>query len=172
NFVPGIGPSPDRMLQARLFAYGDAQRYRLGINGTRLPVNTPKGVQGGARNHGRDGAMRFDGNGGRTRNYEPNSFDGPTQTNEASGLGVTLTGSTGTYTPVRHAEDNDFVQAGALFRVMDEAARERLVANIAGSLSQVSREDIIVRSVAHFRSADEEYGSRVAAAVHKLRHSR
>src|SRR5262249_16311319 len=65
NFVPGIGPSPDRMLQARLFAYGDAHRYRLGINHTRLPVNQPKGVAGGAQNYGRDGAMRFDGNSGR-----------------------------------------------------------------------------------------------------------
>lgn len=172
NFVPGIGPSPDRMLQARLFAYGDAHRYRLGINGTRLPVNSPKGVPGGARNHGRDGAMRFDGNGGRTRNYEPNSFDGPTQSNESTGLGVTVSGTTGTYIPERHAEDNDFVQAGALYRVMSEDARGRLVSNIAGSLSQVSREDIIARCISHFRNADEEYGACVAAAVHKLRHSR
>jgi catalase len=70
NFVPGIGPSPDRMLQARLFAYGDAHRYRVGINNTQLPVNSPKGVKGGARNYGRDGAMRFDGNGGRGPNYD------------------------------------------------------------------------------------------------------
>lgn len=172
HFVPGIGPSPDRMLQARLFAYGDAQRYRLGINHTRLPVNSPRGVEGGARNYGRDGGMRFDGNGGRGKNYEPNSFNGPAQTNEPTGLGVNLNGGTGTYVPVRHAEDNDFVQAGALYRVMSEPERERLVANIAGSLSQVTREDIITRSIAHFRNADEEYGARVAQAVHKLRHSR
>jgi len=172
NFVPGIGPSPDRMLQARLFAYGDAQRYRLGINHTRLPVNSPKGVQGGARNYGRDGAMAFDGNGGRSKNYEPNSYNGPAQSNEAPGLGVSLNGSTGTYVPVRHAEDNDFVQAGNLYRLMTEPERERLVANIAGSLAQVSREDVITRCISHFRNADEEYGSRIANAVHKLRHSR
>ncbi|WP_309893814.1 catalase [Archangium sp.] len=172
NFVPGIGPSPDRMLQARLFAYGDAQRYRLGINHTRLPVNSPKGVQGGARNYGRDGTMAFDGNGGRNKNYEPNSYNGPAQSNEAPGLGVSLNGSTGTYTPVRHAEDNDFVQAGDLYRLMSEPERERLVANISGSLSQVSREDVIARCIAHFRNADEEYGARIANAVHKLRHSR
>jgi len=172
NFVPGIGPSPDRMLQARLFAYGDAQRYRLGINHTRLPVNSPKGVQGGARNYGRDGAMAFDGNGGRSRNYEPNSYNGPAQTGEATGLGVSLTGSTGTYVPVRHAEDNDFVQAGALYRLMSEPERQRLVENISGSLSQVSREDVIARCIAHFRNADEEYGARVAKAVHDKRHSR
>jgi len=172
NFVPGIGPSPDRMLQARLFAYGDAQRYRLGINHTRLPVNSPKGVQGGARNYGRDGTMAFDGNGGRGKNYEPNSYNGPAQSNEAPGLGVSLHGSTGTYTPVRHAEDNDFVQAGNLYRLMSEPERERLVANISGSLAQVSREDVITRCIAHFRNADEEYGARIANAVHKLRHSR
>jgi catalase len=60
NFVPGVGPSPDPMLQARLFGYGDAHRYRLGVNHTRLSVNAPQGVAGGARNYGRDGAMRFD----------------------------------------------------------------------------------------------------------------
>lgn len=172
NFVPGVGPSPDRMLQARLFAYGDAQRHRLGINSTRLPVNSPKGVPSGARNYGRDGAMAFDGNGGKSKNYEPNSYDGAVQTNVSSGLGVPLTGTTGTYVPERHAEDNDFVQAGALYRLMSEDARERLVANLAGSLAQVSREDIIARCISYFRNADEEYGGRVAHAVHKLRHSR
>ncbi|MFE8601600.1 catalase [Archangium violaceum] len=172
NFVPGIGPSPDRMLQARLFAYGDAQRYRLGINHTRLPVNSPRGVQGGARNYGRDGAMAFDGNGGRHKNYEPNSYHGPAQSGDATGLGVSVTGLTGTYVPVRHAEDNDFVQAGNLYRVMSEPERQRLVENIAGSLSQVSREDVITRAIAHFRNADEEYGARVAKAVHDKRRSR
>ncbi|ATB42518.1 hypothetical protein CYFUS_007996 [Cystobacter fuscus] len=172
HFVPGIGPSPDRMLQARLFAYGDAARYRLGINHTQLPVNSPKGVKGGARNYGRDGGMRFDGNGGRSKNYEPNSFNGPAQSNEPSGLGVSVSGTTGTYVNPRHAEDNDYVQAGDLYRLMDESARERLVANIAGSLAQVSREDIITRAISHFRQADEQYGARVAAAVHKLRQSR
>ena len=60
HFVPGIGPSPDKMLQGRLFAYGDAHRYRLGINHTRIPVNAPNGVTGGATNYGRDGAMRVE----------------------------------------------------------------------------------------------------------------
>jgi catalase len=172
HFVPGIGPSPDRMLQARLFAYGDAHRYRLGINGTQLPVNAPRGVPGGARNYGRDGGMRFDGNGGRSRNYEPNSFNGPVQTDEAPGTGYDATGVTGTYEQVKHSEDNDFVQAGMLYRLMSEEERQRLVDNIAGSLSQVSREDIIVRSIAHFRQADEEYGARVAQAVHQRRSAR
>ncbi|RKH66385.1 catalase [Corallococcus llansteffanensis] len=172
NFVPGIGPSPDRMLQARLFAYGDAHRYRLGINSTQLPVNSPRGVKGGARNYGRDGAMRFDGNGGRGPNYEPNSFGGPVQTDEAPGVGYGVSGLTGTYVHGKHAEDDDFVQAGALYRLMPEEAKQRLVENISGSLAQVSREDIIARAIAHFRAADEEYGSRIASAVQQLRRAR
>src|SRR5258706_1505300 len=102
NFVPGIGPSPDPMLQARLFAYGDAHRYRLGINHTRLPVNAPQGVAGGARNYGRDGAMRFDDNGGRTKNYEPNSYDGPAQSGAAYDLGYDVSGSVGPHGLIKH----------------------------------------------------------------------
>ena len=169
NMVPGIGPSPDPMLQARLFAYGDAHRCRLGINHTRLPVNAPQGVPGGARNYGRDGALRFDDNGGRAKNYEPNSFDGPAQTGAAYDLGIQVSGATGPHPPVRHAEDDDFVQAGALYRLQPEDARQRLIENIAARLSQVSRDDIVERSLAHFRKADAEYGRRVAEAVNARR---
>lgn len=165
NFVPGIGPSPDRMLQARLFAYGDAHRYRLGVNHTRLPVNAPRGVEGGARNYGRDGAMRFDDNGGRSRNYEPNGHDGPAETGERYDLGYEVAGLTGPAAHVRHVEDDDFVQAGALYRVMTGAERLRLVENLAGSLSQVSRPDVIARAIDHFRRADPELGARLEAAV-------
>ncbi len=167
NFVPGVGPSPDRMLQARLFAYGDAHRYRLGVNHTRLPVNAPKGMEGGggARNYGRDGAMRFDDNGGRAPNYEPNSFDGPAETGERYELGFAVAGTVGPAQHVRHAEDDDFVQAGALYRVMKEDERARLVEAIAGSLAQVKRDEIVERSIEHFRKADAEYGRRVAESV-------
>jgi catalase len=168
NFVPGIGPSPDRMLQARLFAYGDAHRYRLGVNHTRLPVNMPR-VAGGARNYGRDGAMRFDDNGGRRANYEPNSHEGPVETGDAYDVGYEVSGAVGPSAPVRHAEDDDFVQAGALYRVMKEDARQRLVANIAGSLAQVTRQGVIDRSIANFQRADPEYGRRIAEAVAALR---
>ncbi|MCA8949888.1 MAG: catalase [Planctomycetes bacterium] len=164
-FVPGVGPSPDPMLQARLFAYGDAHRYRLGINSTRLPVNSPKGVPGGARNYGRDGAMRFDDNGGSNANYEPNSRGGPQQTNAAYDLTYDVTGSVGPRGLVPHRDDDDFVQAGMLYRVMTAAERDRLVASIAGSLSQVTRPDVIERSIGYFRKADAEYGERVAAAI-------
>jgi catalase len=165
NFVPGVGPSPDRMLQARLFAYGDAHRYRLGVNHTRLPVNAPTGVAGGPRNYGRDGAMRFDDDGRRGPNYEPNSYDAPAETGEAYELGYPVAGLTGPHAPVRHVEDDDFVQAGALYRVMKPDERARLIESISGSLAQVSREDVIARSIEHFRKADPEYGARLAEAV-------
>jgi catalase len=167
NFVPGIGPSPDKMLQGRLFAYGDAHRYRLGINHTQLPVNRPHAME--AANYGRDGFMRFNGNEGRAKNYEPNSFGGPAQTNEPLYAPLEVHGWTGASAAERHPEDNDFVQAGNLYRLMDEDAKQRLVGNIAGGLSRVSRDDILERSLGHFRAADPDYGERVARAVRALR---
>jgi len=166
HFVPGIGPSPDKMLQGRLFAYGDAHRYRLGANHTQLPVNRPRAAT--VANYHRDGFMRADGNFGRARNYEPNSFGGPAETGEPLYAGLATDGPSGTY-EWDSREGDDFVQAGALYRVMDEAARARLVNNIAASLSQVSRDDIIARSIAHFEKADPEYGARVREAVAKRR---
>ena len=76
---------------------------------------------------------------------------------------------TGPAAPVRHAEDDDYVQAGALYRVMTADGRARLVANLAGSLAKVSRPDVVERSIAHFRQADPDYGARVAEAVAALR---
>ena len=162
NFVPGIGPSPDKMLQGRLFAYGDAHRYRLGINHTRIPVNAPHAAK--ADNYGRDGAMRVDDNGARSKNYEPNSFDGPVQTNEPHYGGLPVAGVSGTYQWDKR-ETNDFEQAGALYRLIDEAAKQRLVGNIADGLAQVNHREIVDRSVSYFRNADPDYGERIARAI-------
>ena len=162
NFVPGIGPSPDKMLQGRLFAYGDAHRYRLGINHTRIPVNAPHAAK--ADNYGRDGAMRFDPNGGRSKNYEPNSFDGPAQTNEPHYGGLPTTGVSGTY-EWDERETDDFAQAGALYRLIDDAAKQRLIDNIADGLAQVEHSAIVERSVSCFRGADPDYGDRIERAI-------
>ncbi len=166
HFVPGIGPSPDRMLQARLFAYGDAHRYRLGINHSVLPVNVPKGVCGGSLNYGRDGFMAPGAPSGCQKNYEPNSFGGPTQTDTEHYKGVPVTGVTGHY-PQQQRQGNDFQQAGDLYRLQVPDAQQRLVDNIVASLAQVSRQDIIDRSVSHFAKADEEFGKRVGEGVAK-----
>jgi catalase len=169
HFVPGIGPSPDKMLQGRLFSYGDTHRYRLGTNHMQLPVNRPRAD---ASNYSRDGAMRTDGNHGREKNYEPNSFGGPQQTGKPLWAPIEVAGLTGNHAPVHRKDDNDFVQAGALYRLMSEEEKQRLIGNIATSLSQVSREDIIERSVGHFRKADPQYGDRLAEAVAHRRRSR
>ena len=173
HMVPGVGPSPDKMLQARLFAYGDAHRYRLGINHTQLPVNSPKGCGfDHGQNYGRDGAMRFDSNAGRSVNYEPNSFGGPAQTNAPMYAGFDLGEVSGTYQPEIRGVD-DFQQAGDLYRLMDAGAQQRLVDAVAGSLSRVQRtpvgDGIVSRSIDHFRKADADFGSRLDSAVTSLR---
>jgi catalase len=170
NFVPGIGPSPDKMLQGRLFAYGDAHRYRLGINHTQLPVNAPHATE--ARNYGRDGLMAGHGNGGRAKNYEPNSFDGPVETNQPYAAPLAVSGDTGTY-DWDSRETDDFSQAGDLYRLQPADAQQRLVDNIAGGLGAVSPgevgDGIVERSIAHFRAADPEFGERVAQGVKERR---
>lgn len=116
--------------------------------------------------------MRFDQNGGRSKNYEPNSHDGPRETGAPFDLGYEIGGSIGPRGIVPHAEDDDFVQAGALYRVMQEDERRRLTDNLAASLAMVSREDVIERSIAHFSKADPSYGERVAKKVAALRAER
>ncbi|MFI1578468.1 catalase [Embleya sp. NPDC020630] len=166
NFVPGIGPSPDKMLQGRLFAYADAHRYRLGVNHTQLPVNAPHAAT--AHNHGRDGYMATNP-GGRAKNYEPNSFGGPYESGAPLWASTEVSGATGTHPAPLHARDDDYVQAGDLYRLMTADEQARLVANLAGFLAKVSRDDIIDRVVGHFRAADRDYGDRIAAAVKELR---
>ncbi|RMI40175.1 catalase [Streptomyces triticirhizae] len=166
HFVPGIGPSPDNMLQGRLFAYGDAHRYRVGINADQLPVNRPHATE--ARTHGRDGHA-YDGRHGGAKNYEPNSFGGPAQTDQPLWAATTVSGVTGDHPAPSHAEDDDYGQAGTLYRLMSEDEKERLIANLAGSIAQVSRDDIAERAIENFRRADEDYGKRLHAAVQALR---
>ncbi|TRO59645.1 catalase [Streptomyces sp. IB201691-2A2] len=167
NFVPGIGPSPDKMLQGRLFAYADAHRYRLGVNHTLLAVNAPRATV--ASNYGRDGLMAANSQGRAARNYEPNSYSGPTETGRPLSAPLAVNGHTGTYETPLHTKDDHFFQAGELYRLMSEEERSRLVANIAGGLSQVSRDDVIEKNLAHFHAADPEYGRRVEEAVLALR---
>ncbi len=170
HFVPGIGPSPDKMLQGRLFSYGDTHRYRLGANHMQLPVNRPHATA--AANYSRDGYMRFDGNHGRAKNYEPNSFGGPAQCNSPTWAPLEVHGMAAAHAPERHREDDDFVQAGNLYRVMKPDERGRLIDNIAASLGQVTNDKIVERSLSHFAKADPDYGERVAIAVRNRRNPR
>ncbi|KAI8060087.1 catalase [Gongronella butleri] len=162
--VPGIAPSPDRMLQGRLFSYPDTHRHRLGANYAQIPINQP---QNRVANHQRDGAMAVNGNGGSAPNYEPNSFGGPYQTNVANTLYYAdpIEGVAG-----RHPyslEDVDFVQAGNLYRLMPAEEKTDLVNNIAGHLKN-AKKHIRDRQIAHFKRADPEYGQRVEATILQL----
>jgi catalase len=160
NFVPGTGPSPDKLLQGRLFAYDDAQRYRLGPNFQQLLPNRPKGVPA---DYQRDGPMNFNGNGGSGPNYYPNSRGGPEPDRTAAMPQIELDAVLGRHT--RASEDTDFVQPGELYRwVLDETGRAHLVSNIAESLSQAGIR-IRYRQTALFYKADTDYGIRVAQAL-------
>jgi catalase len=157
SVVPGISFSPDKMLQGRLFAYADAHRYRLGGNYAQIPVNKPQGCP--VHNYQRDGAMRVDGNGGGRPNYEPNSFGGPAQTGVASEPPLHISGDAAAYD---HREGNDdYAQAGALFRLIGAEAQDRLMDNIAGSLGKAPL-FIQQRQLKHFLAADPAYGEGVA----------
>ncbi|MGB9006947.1 MAG: catalase [Candidatus Aminicenantales bacterium] len=161
NFVPGIGPSPDKMLQGRLFSYHDTHRHRLGPNYHLLPVNAPKAVR--MNSYQRDGAMRLDDNGGGGPNYWPNSFGGPEPDPEMASPAIDIAGMA-----ARHAYelgDVDFVQAGALYRkVMTEEDRAHLVGNIVGHLKNAQKR-LQLRQAALFYKADAEYGERVAKGL-------
>ncbi len=161
NFVPGIAASPDKMLQGRLFSYHDTHRHRLGPNYHLLPVNAAKAAA--TNNYQRDGAMRFDDNGGGAPNYYPNSFGGPEPDLKAAEPAFDVSGKTGRqkYT---HPND-DFVQAGDLYRkVMTDTDRDHLIGNITGHLSGAQKR-IQYRQTAVFFKADPDYGLRVAKGL-------
>jgi catalase len=159
NIVPGMGFSPDKMLQARLISYPDAHRYRLGVNYDTLPVNKP---QCPLHTYNRDGAMRFDGNAGAAVNYEPNSFNGPTQEPTFRERPRTVSGTVDRH---NHRLDSDYyTQPGNLFRLMKPDARERLIGNIVASMKSVPRR-IQELQVQHFYKADPAYGTGVAKGL-------
>ena len=121
SIVPGLGFSPDRMLQGRLFAYADAHRYRLGVNYHQIPVNRPTNT---VRHYHRDGGIRVDGNGGATHNYHPNSFDEVVARDDIALPPYALTGAVGRHD---HRADEDYYsQAGDLFRLMNADQRSLL----------------------------------------------
>lgn len=161
NVVPGTGLSPDKMLQGRVFAYADAQRYRIGTNYQQLPVNAPKCPY---HNYQRDGAMRFDGNSGGQPNYEPNSYnDAPKQTNmREPAYPAELSGPAYQYD---HREDGDYYsQPGALFRLMNKEQQELLINNVVTSMTGVTP-DVQKRVIEHLVKIDPAYGNGVAKGL-------
>jgi catalase len=157
NIVPGIGFSPDKMLQARIFSYADAHRYRLGTHYEALPVNAPKCP---VHHYHKDGAMRFmPNNPNPDAYYEPNSFGGPKQDPAYREPPLRISGDADRYD--HRAGNDDYSQAGALFRLIGAEAQERLMDNIVASMTGVP-EAILRRQVAHFAKCDPAYGAGVA----------
>lgn len=159
NVVPGMGYSPDKVLQGRLFSYPDAHRYRIGTNYAQLPINRPHGA---VNTYHRDGSMRFDDNGKGAPNYEPNSLGGPVDRSEYAEPPLALNGDADRYD--HRAGADDYSQAGDLYRLLDPAERERLVANIVAAMGDVPRQ-IQLRQVRQFLRADPAYGEGVARGL-------
>jgi catalase len=159
NIVPGMGYSPDKMLQGRLFGYHDAQLYRVGTNHQQLPVNAPRCP---FHNQQRDGQMAIS-NGGAEPNYATVEAAGSSPSGYGHGdPGWALHGIAGRYDG--RGREDDFTQAGNLFRILSSSERQKLFDNLAGPLSQVN-DEILNRQLDHFDKADAAYGAGVRAAV-------
>lgn len=152
NMPLGIGASPDKMLQARLLSYPDTHRYRIGINYAALPVNKARCP---VHTYNRDGHMRFDGNYGGQVNYQPNSFNGPVDDKRFKEPPLKIDGDADRYD---HRQGNeDYKQAGDLFRLMTADKKALLISNIVRAMKPVPK-DIQLRQLVHFYKADPAYG--------------
>lgn len=162
NMVPGIGPSPDKMLLGRLFSYPDTHRHRIGTNYQQLPINQPRSA---VHSYNKDGAMRYRHNGGQPV-YAPNSSGGPAADRRYEEPGWFVSGEIvrSAYQP--HGEDDDFVQPCALWTdVLSDADRENMVSNIVGHVKAGVRTETIPRVVEYWRNVHPDLGDGVAAGV-------
>ena len=159
NIVPGVSFSPDKMLQARIFSYADAHRYRVGVNADQLAVNKPRAP---VNHYHMDGAMRLAGNANPDAYYEPNSFDGPLQDERFREPPLKISGDADRYD---HRDGNDdYRQPGDLFRLMSPAQKEQLFQNYKAAMEGVPVE-IVTRQIAHCYRADPEYAAGIAKAL-------
>jgi catalase len=165
NLVPGMGASPDKMLQGRLFSYPDAHRYRIGTNYLQLPVNQPKSP---VNSYNKDGAMRYENSTDPV--YAPNSYGGPVADAEyASEIDFSIEDAEMVRAAqALHKEDDDWGQAGTLVRhVLDDAARARLVSNIVGHLGDGVVEPVLSRSIQYWKNVDADLGAKVEQGLTK-----
>ena len=160
NTVPGIGLSPDKMLQARAFSYPDAHRYRLGTHYEMLPVNKPLNE---VNNYHADGAMNFGDIKEKSEvNYEPNSFGGPKENPIYKEPSLEIFGDANRYD--RTLNNDYFTQPRDLFNLMNDSQKNQLFSNIAASMSGVPRE-IIDRQIALYEKISQEYANGVKRAL-------
>lgn len=163
NIVPGIGFSPDKMLQGRLFSYGDAQRYRLGVNHWQIPVNYPKNAKNFNPYH-RDGAMRvMNYVQGNNISYSPNMYGEWQDSKEHQEPALDLFGNAD-YHNFREDDDNYYEQPGKLFRLMSEDEQQRLFENTARAMEGTTKE-VQLRHINNCYKADPAYGEGVAKAL-------
>jgi catalase len=160
HLVPGISVSPDKMLQARLFAYGDAQRYRLGVNHHQIPVNKPRCP---VHSNHRDGSARVDGNFGGTLHYEPNSFGTWQEQPSFKEPPLALEGPADRWN-FREDDSDYYKQPGDLFRLMSSAQQQVLFENTARAMGDAP-EFIKRRHIGNCTKADAAYGAGVARAL-------
>lgn len=160
NVVPGISFSPDKMLQGRLFAYGDTQRYRLGVNHHQIPVNQPKCP---FHSFHRDGAMRVDGNHGSRLAYGPNSYGEWQDQPEYKEPPLPIYGDADRWN-FREDDDNYFEQPGRLFNLMSDEQKQVLFENTARDMKDVEKH-IKLRHIYHCYQADPAYGEGIAKAL-------
>ncbi|WP_158742531.1 catalase [Acidisphaera sp. L21] len=161
NIVPGIGFSPDKMLQGRIFAYADAHRYRIGTHYEALPVNRPKSV---VNTYHADGSMRFDAPKGTDAYYEPNSFNGPFEVKSAQEPPLRISGDAARYD--HRVGNDDYGQVRALFRILGAEQQQRMFGNIAAAMQGVPQ-FIVDRQLGHFAKVDPAYAAGVSAALAK-----
>jgi len=159
NIVPGISFSPDKMLQARLFSYGDAHRHRLGVNAHQIPVNAPRCPH---MSYHRDGGMRVDGNLGATLTYHPNTPDLWANQPDFSEPPMPLSGQADHYD--HRVDDDHWEQPGNLFRMMSPAQQQALFDNTARAMGDAAVH-IKQRHIDNCARADPAYGTGVAAAL-------
>ena len=163
NLVPGIGPSPDKMLLGRLFSYADAHRYRIGPNYKQLPVNAPVSP---VHSYSKDGPMRY-----ATVTdpvYAPNSKGGPRADTERYGtpVGWHTDGDMVRTAYALREQDDDWGQAGTMVReVLDDDERGRLVDNIVGHLLNAVSEPVLRRAFEYWRNVDKNLGDKIEAGV-------
>lgn len=163
HMIPGIEPSPDKMLQARLFSYPDTHRHRLGANYMQIPVNMP--IK--ADHFQRDGPMAVTDNGRGGPNYFPNSFYGPKE--DTSGKSTMHSDPlTGDVERVDTGDDDNFTQCGHFYRnVLSAEERDRLTSNIAGHMVNAA-ERIRIKAISNFAAADPDYGRIISEKIVKL----
>jgi catalase len=163
--VPGIDISPDKMLMARVFSYPDAQRARIGTNYNQLPVNQPHAAE--VHNYEHEGHMRYQFSDATSPTYAPNSYGGPVgDPGHAGEGGWESDGALVRAAQTLHSEDDDFGQAGTLYRdVFDDASKDRFLSTLVGQYGLLTVDRIKERFLWYWTSVDAGLGAQLRSEL-------